>query len=333
MKASKPQSIKAHNLVFLTKLVKMQGPISKGNLAKLSGLSVVTINKLIPELVAVGKLKEYSESVVTGGRHAVSYQYNPEHQLVLAIQLIEKAQKMVFNFYISDLAGKILHHEACTHGTVSLEELKEQIHQLISAEPRIGSISIGIPGVEAEGILKMLDYPPLLGVNLHKELTHEFHLPIIIENDINAAVLGYVHQQDKMGQSVVGVYYPKGFPPGSGIWLNGQLIRGRNGFAGEIKYLPLTAKWDRVPVAEIDCVENMAEVAQTIISMYDPHEIVIYTDEDQLSNKDLLYIEQNILAKFSGIKTPSCIPSTNFDEDYLQGLLVEGIELIEYIPN
>lgn len=316
-------------MTFLTQIIKNQGPLSKGELAKLSGLSVVTMNKLIPELVASEVVQEFSDSVVTGGRHAVSYEYNAQYQLLLVIQLIEKNQQIVFNFYISDLYGTILRQEESSDLAFSWVELKEKIQKFLIEEPKIKGISIGIPGVEVEGILKMSDHPQLIGVHLRKEIALEFQLPVTIENDINAAVLGYAAKQDGKNESIVGIYYPRDFPPGSGIWLNGQIVRGRNGFAGEIKYLPLTAKWHEVPVSEIDLAKNMSEVIQTIISMYDPNEIVIYTESKRLLKEDRVFIEASLFAKFSTIKLPKLVSSASFDQDYLHGLLVQGIELIE----
>lgn len=328
MEIIKPQKIRAQNLAFLTNLIQEHGPLSQRELAEISGLSVVTISKIMPELLIREIIKEESVSVVTGGRRAVSYQFNAAQRLLLVGQLIEQAGEFIFNFYICDLEGKALFQEEKKGSSLSWIGLKEYFKELIRNYPKISGIILGIPGVELDGSLKMLDYPPLLYVNVRSELLQEFQLPVAIENDINLAALGYTEAQGNQEDAVIGIYYPKDFPPGAGIVLNGKILKGRNGFAGEIQYLPLGAKWESQPLEKVDLVVNLSEVVQSLISLYDPREILVYTRDNRITEIDLASVQQKMAELFPLLVLPKLSLSNDFADNYFKGLVSQGLKLI-----
>jgi predicted NBD/HSP70 family sugar kinase len=56
----------------------------------------------------------------------------------------------------------------------------------------IKAISIGVPAGVKDGELFFIpDYIKLSGFNLKKYIEEKFNIPVIIENDVNAAILGY----------------------------------------------------------------------------------------------------------------------------------------------
>ena len=65
-------------------------------------------------------------------------------------------------------------------------------------------------------------------------------------------------------ESIVGIYMPSKYPPGSSICLNGKILKGKNNLAGEIKYLPCDIDWSKLPLLEkrygklfIKCCKNL----------------------------------------------------------------------------
>ncbi|KRN56458.1 ROK family protein [Carnobacterium divergens] len=329
MKASKPQNVKENNLMFLKTVIKENGPLSQREIAKQSGLSIVTINKLVTWLLERDEIKEAKKLVTTGGRRAVSYEYNAEFKLLLAIQLIEKNHKFVFLFHVTDLFGEIVSEEEISGSSLSWAGFKEYVSSFLDKFPKIGGIMLGIPGVEIHGELKILDFPPLLNLNVRKELQEVFHLPVGIENDINTAVRGYADWLPVKHEILVGIYYPDDFPPGASILINGKIFKGRNGLAGEIKHLPLSVDWEMGLLDKIEFNKNSQEVIQTIISMYDPDKIIIYTNERIVSQEELVPIKENLAEVFPYIELPEIASSVRFSQDYLKGLIIQGIELIE----
>lgn len=110
------------------------------------------------------------------------------------------------------------------------------------ARERISGIGIGVPGsvgadrrtVEVAplvGITKPLDAQPLMN-----ELQGRLGLPVLIEKDVNAAVLGeYVYRRHQESKDLV--YFSLGVGVGAGLILDGVLRRGSSNLAGEIGYL------------------------------------------------------------------------------------------------
>lgn len=331
MEASNPQMVKKQNLAFLMTLLYGQDRLTQKEIAEMSGLSVVTINKLLPELVASKQIVEQGEGTATGGRPALIYGYNARYQLLLVIQLIAEDEQFIIRFYLSDLLGEIIHHEKHLGSALSWVGIKDLISDLIVRYPNIGAIAFGIPGIEREGVPQIVVFPQLLHVNLAKEIKEAFNLPVLIENDMNAAVFGAASTRGHVSETVVGLYYPNSFPPGAGVYLQGHLLKGRNNFIGEISYLPLVAEnqWNQVPVKAIDLVNNLRQVIQTFICLYDPHKILIFTNNHQLDLAALESIKEKLTDSLPMVDLPELYFWPQFKEDYLQGLIAQGLALIQ----
>jgi len=117
-------------------------------LADASQLSVVTINKLLPELIEKQLLLTTDQPQRTGGRQAAAYQYNAQRTLLLIIQFIEEDQQIVIRFSVVDLVGNILHHEQSAEGR--LPQFLQVIRQIKQEYPKISLAVVGIPGVEID---------------------------------------------------------------------------------------------------------------------------------------------------------------------------------------
>ncbi|API88094.1 hypothetical protein BKP56_01575 [Marinilactibacillus sp. 15R] len=150
----------------------------------------------------------------------------------------------------------------------------------------------------------------------------------MIENDVNAALLGYSSSLHNRESIAVGLYYPMNFPPGAVIVINGQILQGKNGLAGEVKSLPLEAKWQNYPRIPINIEKHIREVIQTIISMYDPDRIILYANPDIIWSNQLKQIEEDLRVIYPYVDLPVIKISTFFTEDYMKGLIVRGLETI-----
>lgn len=329
IKSNKPQHIRENNLEYIEFLLKKYTKLSQKELAQLSGLSIVTIKKILETLLENGSVQESDKRSITGGRSARLYEYNPRHKLLLVVQLTETEEQMRGVYSICDMQGKSIYEEVASENALSWVGISTRIRELIDRYEAIAAIAFGVPGVEVQGKLKVIDFPSLLNFELEKNLIKQFDLPIVIENDINAALLGYSSSFHNRESIAVGLYYPMNFPPGAAIVINGQILKGKNGLAGEVKSLPLEAKWQNYPRIPIDIEKNIREVIQTIISIYDPDRIILYTNPEMVSSNQLKQIEEELRVIYPYIDLPVIKISTFFTEDYMKGLIVRGLETIE----
>ncbi len=89
--------------------------------------------------------------------------------------------------------------------------------------------------------------------------------PVLIENDTNAAVVGEVHFGAARGHSNA-VYITLSTGIGGGLYLNGRLYRGANGFAGEIGHTKAFGNGRPCKCGGTDCLETWASGSALVAS-------------------------------------------------------------------
>ena len=326
-----PAHVKQHNIHFLKRILKEERqPMTKNQLSKQSGLSVVTINKLIPEMVEGGQVLEMTNPIVTGGRRAAVYQLNQNHQLCLVMLYIEEDKEIKTHVSVVNLYGDRL---ACEEDILQLTEwasIESCIQSYCCKFPNIKMISIGLPGVDMSSNLTVVDAETMKGIVLHQKIEERFALPVIIENDINAAVFGYKYTKANPDSTIVsGLYFPEHYPPGTALVFDDYIYHGSNGLSGETKHLPVFNDLT-FPLSEKSNIMCICEqIIQTIITMYDPNELILYTKASVMRRIELETIKENLLLVFSYGKEVVITNSEDFQDDYYQGLVLLGIKELE----
>lgn len=330
MKASNPQRVRKDNLFFLMSLIREYGPLSKRELSEKSGLSVVTINKLIPELLSKELIEPYSTDVVTGGRYAISYTFNQNKCHSLIIKMVEKEKEMFFYFYVCDLLGEIIEEKEISGENLEWLDILSFIESFKKEYPKIKAMVLGIPGVEKSGVITLADYPVLQGKNIKDELEERFDCIVLVENDVNAAILGF-SKKEEAHLIIAGIYYPVGFPPGGGVSIGQKLLKGRNNFVGEVAMLPLNVDWSEKNIPHVDLKNHFLDIAKTFISLYDPHQIVVYLSKSRLTKQQLTDIKQALEVAFPLLKLPEIVISEKFNHYYFLGLESLGLEALNQV--
>ena len=319
MKAYKQQDIRSHNLQLLKNILRRHvQAMTKKQLADASALSVVTINKLMPALVEAQDVLALEIPQKTGGRFAQMYQFNAEKALLLVLQFIEQDSAMIVRSVVVDLLGKPIFKQE--QPVSSVPQFLTEAAKLVKQFPQIAQTIVGIPGAEVDGRLKIMDVDAFRDVALSDLLASELGHPVSIENDINAATLGYARASQ---QIVAGVYFPEAFPPGSALVVNQQIFKGRNQLSGEIKHLAQFS-------LEVMAFQEVVQMAsQAIVAMYDPEEVVCYLNPQLQTRVDKAALQANLANVFPYGVLPEIIFSAHFETDYLAGLIKLGLNQIE----
>lgn len=324
MKAFQQQSIKKNNQAFLLSLLKKnKAPMTKKELSEQSKLSVVTINKLIPELVESHKILPLETPLETGGRRAIAYKFNEQLKLFLITQFIEINKKFITNFFVIDLFGQILAKEQIP--ARSLPQFIEKISAIKNKYPTIQFVLTGIPGVEVNHSLKIMDYSTFRNIDLTQEITKHIQIESIIENDINAATLGFAKESDTI---LSGVYFPSAFPPGAALVLNQQIFHGTNNLSGEIKHLP-TLKNRIYPLKSTEIETAVLETLQSMIAVYDPQKIITFFPSDWKKQINEEQFVNSLKKIFNYNVLPEIIFAQDFSTYYLAGLIKIGLQNME----
>lgn len=330
MEAHKPKHVKNHNLDLLRQLFSQGASYSSKELSDQTGLSVVSINKLLNELITKGEILANDEAVVTGGRRAAVYKYNSNFKQMMILQFIESEEVIIGRLFISNIFGEIISERKLTAQELVFEALKKVIHEVLEEFPTVCLLVFGIPGVGLDGRLQIMDFEPLYNLNFRQLIQDEFSLEVIIENDINAATLNNSLKENDSG-IFVSIYYPENYPPGAGIVINRKIFHGRHGLSGEIKHLPLENQ-EIFPKNEAVLEKQIKEVLQTVISMYDPTQIVLYSNYFVFSEEKLEEIRADLRTIFPYFDLPAISLKDTFQKDYFTGLIHLGFEQLMTIP-
>jgi len=137
-----------------------------------------------------------------------------------------------------------------------------QIHTLVDAirTDDVATIGIGIPGAFDAAAGTVLGIPALPGwtdVPLADLVTRETGLPCVLENDATAAAIGEWRAGAGKGCDHF-VYLTISTGIGSGIVVDGRILRGAGGLAGEIGHTKIADASDPCSCGHIGCWEAVA---------------------------------------------------------------------------
>lgn len=163
--------------------------------------------------------------------------------LVIAIAPSETDTRMNYRIYAN---GEISEERAVIKRTINLKDVEDIIEVLVlrNREIPFDSISIAVPGVISKGRLDLkrknvLDLQGNLD-NMFNVATHfekKTGIPVCVENNANCAALGWFKTQEEY-ENVCFMSLPNGWlTGGQGIIVNGKLLRGAHGIAGELRYV------------------------------------------------------------------------------------------------
>ncbi|SHK80088.1 ROK family protein [Selenomonas ruminantium] len=314
------KDVRKHNLQKVRQALRSLRQATKPQLAESTGLSVMTVNTLVKILQEQGEVELLEAFLPSasedGGRPARQYRYLADRLLALTLCFYEEDGTNRLEVNVENLFGDSVFSERLACPDVSLDFLLARIRQYQAQYPRLALVMMGLPGVEVDGAMAVVDYPALKGVRLREQLEASTGLPIRLVNDINAAVSGYgmTLGETSRQETVVGIYWPRNYPPGAGILLNGKLYKGRDGLAGEISCL-----FDRGLYQPREL--SAAQVAEKIVHFvrfWNPHRMVLYL-EDIAPDREA-EIRQICAASLPERFMPEIVLGRPLREDYRRGI-------------
>jgi len=248
VKKADSKLIKRLNEVRLLNLIRYDSPITRIDLAKRSRISKVAVSEIINRLIEAGFVLEIGKGKSTrkGGKRPTLIKLNPDSAYVIGIQIEQQYSRIA----LGNIESQILEVKNFTYPAGStvddvLPRICRFIDRMISRheiEPgKLVGIGIGIPGfidyekgeIHFADTLQGWAYFPIA-----KYFSSRYQVPVMLENDVKTIALG----ESLMGagrnvSDFVCLWNGEGI--GAGIVMNGNLVRGMNGTAGEIGYLEM----------------------------------------------------------------------------------------------
>lgn len=331
-----PKSIKKIILRGIRTTLLELGSATKVELSHTLGISFPTISKFLAQMEKDGEIILVGLDGSSGGRRAKRYRYNPEHMLGLAIFL----EKTETNYTTFNCVGEVKEQGKAPSVLMDdgLNLLTTCIENIMTKYSKISSMAIGVPGsVDSGRIFYIPGYEQFQNFDLKGYYEEQFSIPVVVENDMNAAVLGYHNNRGiKDKQSLIYLYSGQN-GPGAGIMINGDVVRGSTFFSGEVSFVPQYNDRNfrqalengngpkKVTICEDYEIDAISRLVASFVAIINPHTIIFSNDE----------VEKVILDKIA-VGSSKYIPSehlpsltmSDWKQDYLYGLQSLGRDLM-----
>jgi predicted NBD/HSP70 family sugar kinase len=228
------------NRRIVLNLIRTRQPISRADLARVSGLQRSTISLIVEQLIGENWVLEGPTGRLPRGRRPTFLRLNDE-RVIIGVD-IRPTQTTVA---LADANGKFTSHEAMATPSdpkIALDGLIECIQRVQRScrGKMIEGIGISLPGRYDHSSDRLVFAPNLQwrNVDIRNPIVKETGLEVELENAANACVLAEVwFNRLEECRNLVVVTVSEGI--GTGVLANGVLVRGQNGMAGEFGHVPL----------------------------------------------------------------------------------------------
>lgn len=199
---------------------------------------------------------------------------------------------------ILDKSGQILdYHKEESRAVLGSDVLIEQIFAIIDTYyskylEEVSGIGITLPGIvdKGNGTLKYAPFSNLKDVPVAQIFTEKYNKAVYIDNDVNACAwgekwFGVARDCDNFAWMTVSTGI------GGGIVINGKLLNGYDGMAGEFGHMVVEENGELCGCGQRGCLEAMAAgpawVNKALKEMYSGAKSILRNKGDALTAKDI----------------------------------------------
>ena len=300
--------LRKKNTLITLKTIMESGPVTKVDVAAMTGLTLMTANTIMNNLLKKAIITDCGIADSNSGRKAALYSVNTEVYRIIGVNIgIETATIAVsdLNLKTREIIGLEINNGDSPNKVVDL--VRKSILNLmerykLKTESVLG-LGITVPGPvnEISGIIHSL--PNLKGWNdfpLKNILEKALRIPVFVEKDNYASVLYLKRNLGNAYKNVVSLTIKGGI--GTGILLGGSLFRGENGIAGEIGHVAVDEDGPRCNCGNFGCLEvyasDFAIVKDVKKSIKNGEKSIILSKDD--CDIDYLDIDRIINAAVNG---------------------------------
>ncbi len=232
-----------HNLRVTLQAIRLYGPLSRADLAQLTGLTPQTIAYISKKLMADGMVIETGRRRGGRGQPATEIAINPDGGFSVGVN-IDRDHLAVL---LLDLAGRVRGRAQIERNFMLPDEtfgwIEEAYHRLLRdggvARDNLVGVGLAIPyklgylrlAVTPEAFAAWRDYPA------SRRLEKITGIPVIEANDATAAAIGENHYGH--GVRIRNFFYVfLGYGLGGGLVVDGEYVPGERGHSGEIGFIP-----------------------------------------------------------------------------------------------
>lgn len=246
-----------------------QGNFTISHLSKHVHTSVPSVTTLIEELIHEKWIVEVGPAEVQLGRKPALYGLNARERYVLALDMTTYSSKA----YILNLHNEVIFSQAIPlviENKAMVESLTKEIRAFLQASSikiqELEAISISMPGLINPKTGINYTYPSICaqGKSLPEELKKLLHVKTYVIHDTKAITLGEHHfglaQNIQHAITVNMDWNGVGF----GLLVNGQVVLGESGFAGELAHIQVKPQGELCYCGKVGCLDTITKASYLI---------------------------------------------------------------------
>lgn len=294
---------------------------TKNELSKHTMLALATATNVLQYLLKRQEIQYMGEAKSTGGRKSKQYCLNPDYLHLGLLNLKRDEQYHYLIIKSCNLFGKTVFKQKITSKTGELNEILKALDCLCENDLKIGCLSISIPGVCKNGVINICDFDALVNKDIGGLLKERYQMPIIIENDVNVAGMGFSKHYDTSDNLAL-LYQPKVKYIGCSLIINHQLCPGFSNFAGELAYLPIYTHRQQQQLLKENPYLLLLKQLVSLCCVTNPE--IVGVSSDVIDDFKGEGIEEYLPIEHC----PQIVYVKDFDGLIYEGLVFLGIELI-----
>ncbi len=290
--------IRRINQNLLLNLVRMQGPISRAELAKRTHLSPATVTYITQDLLDRGLVHVIGAGSSNGGRRPELLKLEPRAGFVVGVKLSADTIATA----VTDLEATVLHYTETPYQLADtptptiralIRRIEHALHRSGVNTHKVLGIGIGMGGL-MDNERGVCHFSPILNwreVQVAAPLREHFDIPVFLDNDVNTLTLAekwFGHGKGVDNFVVITV----GRGVGMGIVTNGQFYRGAQGGAGEIGHVTVKPNGPLCDCGKRGCLEALTSDPAVIAQ--------VRAENPKFKSKDALTLDDIIAAATQG---------------------------------
>jgi predicted NBD/HSP70 family sugar kinase len=237
---------------------------TRNELMSSTGLSAPTVGSLTAQLIRAGVVVDRGAGPSSGGRRPSFMEFHARYGFVGGIDLGPTRTRLA----VADLRGERLAERIIPTPRLDpepllkklAEALRDALREAEAPAQRLLAVGAGAPGA-VDWVTGSVTFAPNLKgwskVPMRAILEDALEAPVLVENDVNLAVLGEHWRGVARGHDTC-VFVFVGTGIGAGILIQGQLHRGRHVMAGEIATMCMGREYLGQEFGFRGCFESLA---------------------------------------------------------------------------
>ena len=272
------------------------GPLSRAQLARAIGLAPSTITALVRSLVDEGVLVGVGPAGMTDARRSgprgMALALNPALLATVGVDFgFRHVRVLVCDLHANVLAVEQAELPVAYNRDEGIASAAQLVNEAITsagvARQSVLGAGVALPGpidINSQRVVDS-DILPGWGGTVADDFARAFVLPALLENDANLAALGeHIWGAGRGQATTITVKFHSGI--GAGVIVNGELVSGTHGGAGEIGHITIDPRGSLCRCGKRGCLETFASVPAILDAMAPKHPDLAVAELIEMLDRD-----------------------------------------------